>query len=139
MYNYVKYLTLLQVIPTISSVSNVGANTNSYIEYSTDIIVSKYSTIKQRVNKSSIPTYIDAEFYVNIYNQYNTYFLQKTYVFNPNNLSEEVVYSVTYGDYEINELNNILEPEMSIEVNKKSNKVSIHVLYNLDKVINDGN
>jgi hypothetical protein len=136
--NYINYLKILQVIPTITSNidTDVASIPNHSIRYEVNISVDKNSNYLNKVFVPKEFRHNPPEYTLSAYKYQNTHYLEKIFTFNIANLSEKNLDNFIRRDLlgECNP-NTVLEPEIFLEFN--NDRVSIYELYNLDKIIED--
>ena len=136
--NYINYLRVLQVIPTLTPNINRPADSQFNLGYSAGIEVCDglipldrpYSNLREYPD-------INIKYLVNIHRCDNIYIMHKAYIFRGSSLTEEIIdhYIETYVRYHPDTLT--FQSEVKYSYTKDT--ITVHKLINLSQLISEGN
>ena len=136
--NYINYLRVLQVIPTLTPNMNRPADSQLNLRFSAGIEVCDDSIpLDWQFNYLRKYDGINIKYFVNIHKCGNIYIMHKAYIFRGNNLTEEIIdhhienYVRYYPD--------TLTFQSEVKYSYTKDTITVHKLINLSQLISEGN
>jgi len=137
--NYINYLRVLQVIPTLTPNMNRPADSQFNLGYSAGIEVCDDSIpLDWQFNYLREYNGINIKYFVNIHKCGNIYTLHKAYIFRGSSLTEEIIDGFM-EDCLYRYTPNSLTFQSEVKYSYTKDTVTAHILINLSQLISEGN
>ena len=137
--NYINYLRVLQVIPTLTPNINRPADSQFNLGYSAGIEVCDDSIpLDWQFNYLRKYDGINIKYFVNIHKCGNTYTLHKAYIFRGSSLTEKMIGGFM-EDCLYRRTPNPLTFQSEVKYSYTKDTVTVHTLINLSQLISEGN